>query len=544
MSIMMQRAQGARPYQLTIRQILEAPAAYNPAQEIVYRGERRLTYRELRERIHRLAGALSSLGVRPGETVGVMDYDSHRYLESYFAVPMMGAVLHTVNVKLSPEHVLYTLAHAEDDVLLVHEDFLPLLAAARARLPRVRKVVLLRDGGAAPPPGLCDGEYEELLAAAPPRFEFPELDEDTRATTFYSTGTTGLPKGVCFTHRQIVLHTLGLIVHAGTQPHAAFGRDDVYMPLTPMFHVHAWGVPYAATMLGVKQVYAGRYVPDLILKLIVEEKVTFSHSVPTVLHMLLRAPGSEKFDLSRLKLVIGGAALPRALAAAALQRGIDVVGGYGLSETCPVLAIAHLDSADLADPDRAVELRTRTGRAVPLVDMRIWDERGQEVARGGDHTGEIVVRAPWLCESYLKDPQASDALWSNGYLRTGDVGWLDERGFLKITDRIKDAIKVGGEWVSSLQIEEILAGHPAVAEAAVIGAPDSKWGEHPLALVVPRPGAERELGARELVAHARQFVESGQLSKVVVTMEVKFVESIDRTSVGKVDKVALRKKYR
>jgi len=289
-------------YDLTIRRLFEAPVVDAPDQEIVYRGHLRLTYRQFRERVHRLAAALAALGVRPGDTVAMMDYDSHRYLEAFYAVPMMGAVLHTINVRLSPEQIAYTIDHAEDDVILVHSDFLPILEAIRGRTEQPKAIVALVDEGARPVTPLpLAGEYEALLAAAPPRFDFPELDEETRATTFYTTGTTGHPKGVFFSHRQLVLHTLGVATALGSARHCSFRQGDVYMPITPMFHVHAWGIPYVATALGVKQVYPGKYAPDALLSLIEREKVTFSHCVPTILHMLLRTPGSEKVDLSRWK---------------------------------------------------------------------------------------------------------------------------------------------------------------------------------------------------------------------------------------------------
>jgi fatty-acyl-CoA synthase len=529
---------------LTIRRLLETPIARDPRQEIVYRDLRRLTYADLQARVHRLAGALAALGVKPGDTVAVMDYDSHRYLEAFFAVPMMGAVLHTINVRLSPEQILYTIEHAEDDVLLVHADFLPILETIRGRIDTVRAFVLLADDAAPAPPTVpFAGEYEALLAAAPERYAFPDLDEETRATTFYTTGTTGLPKGVWFTHRQLVLHTLGTLAALASAPHASFRRGDVYMPITPMFHVHAWGMPYIATMLGVKQVYPGRYAPDVLLGLIAREGVTFSHCVPTILHMLLRAPGSDGVDLSRWKVLVGGAALPTPLARAALARGIDAVVGYGMSETCPVLTIAHLDPADLAAPaDAQAELRTRNGRALPLVDLRILDEDHAEVASDGRATGEIVVRAPWLTRGYLKDAKASEKLWEGGALHTGDVAWRDARGFVKIVDRRKDVIKVGGEWISSLELEDVLAAHDAVAEVAVIGRPDPKWGERPLALVVARPGAVAPT-ERELHAHVKSYVEKGVLGKQALLLEVKAVDGIERTSVGKVNKRALRERH-
>ena len=531
------------PYDLTIRRLFEAPVLDDPGQEIVYRGQVRLTYRQFRERVHRLAGALAALGVKPGDTVAVMDYDSHRYLEAYYAVPMMGAVLHTINVRLSPEQIAYTIDHAEDDVILVHADFLPILEAIRGRTEPRPLVVLVDDAKPSTSLALA-GEYEELLAAAPARFAFPELPEETRATTFYTTGTTGHPKGVYFSHRQLVLHTLGACTALATARHCTFRQGDVYMPITPMFHVHAWGVPYIATMLGVKQVYPGRYVPDVLLSLIDKEKVTFSHCVPTILHMLLKATGSEKVDLSRWKVLIGGASMPRALAQAAAARGIDASAGYGMSETCPILSIAFLDEGDLAAPPaEQTDLRCRTGRTLPLVQVRVADEQGVDQPRDGRATGEIQVRAPWLTQGYLKDAKASDKLWAGGWLHTGDVAWRDARGYLKITDRTKDVVKVGGEWISSLELEDALLTHAGVGEVAVIAMPDAKWGERPLALVVPKPEAAGKLTEKELHHHIHDLVHRGALNKQVVVAAVKFVDAIDKTSVGKVNKVALRQKH-
>jgi fatty-acyl-CoA synthase len=538
------RTPSAYDYQLLIKNLLFCPVVDAPDQEIVYRGTFRYTYRELHQRVRRLADALTSLGVKAGDTVAVMDWDSHRYLECFFAVPMIGAVLHTINVRLSPEQILYTIDHAEDDFLLVNSEFLPIIEQIRGRLDMVKGYVLLNDEPLPPATTLpfC-GEYEALLAAASPVFDFPDFDENTRATTFYTTGTTGMPKGVYFTHRQLVLHTLGVMGVLGSAlGHGRFHCQDVYMPITPMFHVHAWGVPYVATMLGVKQVYPGRYVPDLLLELVEKEGVTFSHCVPTILHMLLKHPHAQRMDLSGWKLIIGGAAMSRTLCIDALARGIDIFAGYGLSETCPILTIAHLtpEMLELSAEEQAV-IRCKTGRTLPLVDLRIVDSRLQEQPRDNVTPGEIVVRAPWLTQGYLKDHKASERLWEGGYLHTGDVAVRDELGYVRITDRSKDVIKVAGEWVSSLELEDIIAHHPGVAEVAVIGAPDEKWGERPLALVVPRP--DSGLTEKDITRLVKEYASKGLVNKQVVLMKVRFVEAIDKTSVGKVSKVTLREKY-
>ncbi|SDB53247.1 fatty-acyl-CoA synthase [Desulfonatronum thiosulfatophilum] len=531
-------------HQLLIKNLFQAPIQDHPEQEIVYAETLRFTYAQFRERVRRLAGMLLARGVKPGDTVAVMDYDSHRYLECYYAVPMIGAVLHTINIRLAPEQMVYTIGHAEDDVVLVNADFLPLLEQIKGRLDTVREYILLTDNNESPQTALpLSGEYEALLAAAEPVVDFPDFDENTRATTFYTTGTTGLPKGVFFSHRQLVLHTLaGLAALSSNADQGRFHREDVYMPITPMFHVHAWGIPYMATLLGVKQVYPGRYVPEALARLISTERVTFSHCVPTILHMLLSDPKCEQYDLSGWKVVIGGAALPKSVCKAALDRGVDVFSGYGMSESCPILALTHLSTDELLqDQESQVALRTRTGRPLPLVRLRRVDDDGREAPDDDKTPGALQVRAPWLTQSYLKDERNSEKLWADGWMNTGDVACRDASGSLRITDRTKDVIKVGGEWLSSLELEDIILRHPDVAEAAVIGKPDLRWGETPLALVVPKQGVT--LPEKGIAHHVKCFVDKGVLPKEAVLIKVRLVESIVKTSVGKTNKVALREMY-
>jgi fatty-acyl-CoA synthase len=311
-----------------------------------------------------------------------------------------------------------------------------------------------------------------------------------------------------------------------------------------MFHVHAWGLPYVATMLGVKQVYPGRYLPETLLELKEKEGVTFSHCVPTILHMLLKHPHAERIDFRGWKLIIGGAAMSRNLAIDALTRGIDVFAGYGMSETCPILTISQLtpDMLELSIEEQAA-IRCKTGLSLPLVDLRIVDSELRELPRDGASTGEITVRAPWLTQGYLKDHKASERLWEGGYLHTGDLAVRDELGYVRITDRSKDVIKVAGEWVSSLELEDIIAHHPAVAEVAVIAQQDEKWGERPLALVVVKPSESGKVSEKEVAHLVREYADRGIVSKQVVLVKVRFVDAIDKTSVGKINKVALREKY-
>jgi len=536
----------AYSYPLLIKHLLPTPRAQAARQEIVYADRTRYDYRTLRRRISRLASGLGTCGVKPDDTVAVMDWDSHRYLECFFAVPMMGAVLHTINIRLSPEQILYTINHAEDDVILVHADFVPLLEQIVDRIERkVRFILLTDDAVAANVPIDTITDYEQLLDSGDEDYDFQDFDENTRATTFYTTGTTGNPKGVYYSHRQLVIHTLGVMSGLGTAGcHARFHRDDVYMPITPMFHVHAWGIPYVATVMGVKQVYPGRYDPQALLALIEREGVTFSHCVPTILHMLLSHPAAEDTDLSRWKVVIGGAALPRSLAEKAMALGIDIFGGYGLSETCPVLTLAQLDAGMLkADSGEQLTIRCKAGRTLPLVDLRVVDENMEDVPHDGHATGEVVVRAPWLTQAYLKDADASQQLWRGGYLHTGDIGNIDADGYLKITDRIKDVIKSGGEWISSLTLEDIVSQHPNVSEVAAIGVPDEKWGERPMLLVVLDSDLKNAVSEDQIKALVQAQADKGVVSPWAVPDRIQFVDAIEKTSVGKIDKKRLREKY-
>ena len=536
-------APSAYPYPLLIKQLLNTPIYYAPDQEIVYRDAVRYTYRDLYRRIDRLASALESLGVGPGDTVAVLDWDSHRYLECFFAVPMMGAILHTVNVRLSPRQILYTMNHAEDDVVLVHEDFLPMMEDIASELETAKTFVLIKDSPEEPSTSLplC-GEYEALLDGAPGGYDFPDFDEDAQATTFYTTGTTGDPKGVYFSHRQLVLHTLA--VGLGTASYTAPGRfqsADVYMPLTPMFHVHAWGFPYLATLIGAKQVYPGRYDPAIALRLIRREKVTFSHCVPTILHMLIEDPSARETDLRGWKVNTGGMALPRGLAKRIMDLGIEIYHGYGLSETCPILTLANLKPHMMEwDQERQLDYRTKTGFPLPLADLKIVDTEGNPVARDGESPGEIVVRTPYCTQGYFKDPERSEELWRGGYLHTGDVANIDDQGYVRITDRLKDAIKTGGEWISSLTLESLISRHEAVSEVAVVGIPHTKWGERPIALVIPKDGCRETLTADELREFLGQFVTEGRISKWAIPDAFHMVEEIPKTSVGKINKKLIR----
>ncbi|MBN3786153.1 fatty acid--CoA ligase [Burkholderia sp. Ac-20353] len=537
-------------YPLLIKQLLLNARSIHGDQEITYRGELRYRFSDFDRRLCRLASALTSLDVRHGSTVAVMDWDSHRYLESYFAIPMMGATLFTVNVRLSPQQILYTLNDSEAEAVLVHADFVEMLSQIWGELRFVRHVIVLADGQPMPKTDLpVAGEYETLLEQASPEFSFGEFDENTKAAVFYTTGTTGDPKGVSYSHRNIVMHAMSTAMSlCAPRDGQRLHREDVYMPITPMFHVLAWGMPYIAIMLGLKTVLPGRYVPDVLLRLHETEKVTFSHCVPTILQMLLQAAPEDESALSGWKLVIGGSALSPSLCDAAMARGIDVFTGYGMSETGPIVALAQLppgfassnrdDSA--ANHHKELQMRCSTGRPVAMVDFRVVDENMNDVPRDGKSPGEIILRAPFLTVGYNNKPDASEALWAGGYLHTQDIAVMHPDGFVQIVDRIKDVIKTGGEWVSSIDVERLISLVPGVVECAVIGVPDVKWGERPMALVVR--GADREVSAPVVREHLMKHVETNRISRYAVPEEsrIVFVEEIPKTSVGKIDKKRLR----
>jgi fatty-acyl-CoA synthase len=536
----------AQDFQLLIKSILKMPLAQASRKEIVYRGDLRFTYPQFVERVHRLGAALLAQGAKPGMRIAIADWDSHRYLEAYFAIPMLGCTLMMVNIRLAPEQIAYTIDHSGAEILLVNKDFYPACHAIRDKIAKVRKFICLADDNRPEDNGygaLYAGDYESLLAAAEPIREFPDFDENTIATTFYTTGTTGQPKGVQFSHRQLVLHTLVLMSTMGMAGvNGRISREDVYMPLTPMFHVHAWGFPYVAVCMGMQQVYPGRFLPPVVLKLLATEKITISHCVPTILHMLLNAPEAAALDLNGWVVIIGGSALPRALCDAALKRGIDVYSGYGMSETCPIVSLAQITRDALADVDgEDAQLRCAAGLPGALIELAIVDENMQPQPRDGQHSGEVVVRGPSLTSGYAQNAEASAALWRGGWLHTGDIGTIDQNGYLHILDRSKDIIKTGGEWISSIALEDILLRHPAVSECAVVAMEDARWGERPIAIIVLKKDAIATQDEIKSLVRAR--VDANEISRFAVPDHVVFAEALEKTSVGKLDKKKMRVMY-
>ncbi|MBN8823672.1 MULTISPECIES: fatty acid--CoA ligase [unclassified Spirosoma] len=536
---------------LLIKSLLAQSAKYEPQREIVYRDLFRINYTQFNQRVRQLANALTKLGIKPGDTVAVLDWDSHRYLECFFGVTSLGAILHTVNIRLSPAQILYTMNHAEDKAVLIHEDFLPILNAIKGQLQTVDTYVVLSDKvynnatETQPLPELPEGfagEYEALLKEASTEYDFPDFDENTWATTFYTTGTTGNPKGVYFSHRQLFMHTMGLLTYLiGYEALPFKSRNDVYMPITPMFHVHAWGFPFLATLMSAKQVYPGKYEPEMLCRLIVTEGVTLSHCVPTILTMLVGSPAAQKFreNLSRWSVLIGGSALTKGLAKAAMELGINILAGYGMSETAPILTVVYLNDSERTLPlDEQIDLRVRAGRIAPFVEARLMDDEGNFVPHDGHSLGEIVVRTPWTTQGYYNDQERGAELWRGGWLHTGDVASITPDNWVMIADRTKDVIKTGGEWVSSLDMENELSQIEGVAESAVVGLPDDRWGERPYALIVQKPGFT--LSTESIRASLQTKVDRGELHKWYVPDRIVFVPEIPKTSVGKIDKKRIR----
>jgi fatty-acyl-CoA synthase len=548
-------ASNAYKYPLLIKRILADSLKYEPTHEIFYKDIFKMNYYELNDRVRQMAHVLKKLKIKGGQTIGFLDYDSHRFLEGFFAIPMTGNVLHTINWRLSEEQILYTINHAEDSLLIVHEDFLPLLNTIWDKITTVQKIIVCSDTGAHANVGAVSnlnevkftkkivGNYEDLLKKESKQYDFPDFDEDAVATTFYTTGTTGNPKGVYFTHRQLVLHTLANAAMYGgalDKCFANFNSSTVFLGLTPFFHVHGWGFPYYATMIGAHQVYAGRFSIETFVQLFQKHKPTLTTGVPSILQMFLSSPLTADFDFSKMKMLIGGSALSPKLAKQALERGIDILSGYGMSESAPMLCASYLNSenAKTMDLDTQAKYRTIAGLPAFFVETKIIDAHGKDVPNDGESIGEIVTRAPWLTQGYYKEPEQSETLWKSGWMHTGDVATIDANGFVTISDRIKDVIKTGGEWVSSIDIERLISKHESVYEVAVIGLPDDKWGERPYAMIALSEGSV--LSTETVKTFLEDFIASGTIPKWAIPNKIFFEKELPKTSVGKVDKKQIR----
>lgn len=489
-------------------------------------GTTRASYGEVAGRVDALAHGLESLGVQQGDRVATFMWNSQAHLELYMAAPCMGAVLHMINIRLFEDQLTYIANHAQDRVVFVDDSLVPLLAKVAPTFETVEHFVIVGDGDPGPLPNAI--RYEDLIAEHGGAYEYPELDERTAAGLCYTSGTTGNPKGVLYSHRSNVLHCLATAL-ADT---IGITASDRVLPVVPMFHVNAWGMPYACAMVGADLVMPGPFLqPEPLARLIESERVTLAGAVPTIWVGLLQYADEHHPDISSLRTVVcGGAAVPESLMRAFEERhGVRIMQAWGMTETSPIGAVAR--PPEDAEGEQHWHYRTATGRIVPLVDVRLWGDDG-EVPWDGESTGEVEVRGPWIARDYYEDPAGAEK-FHDGWLRTGDVASIDAEGFVRITDRAKDLIKSGGEWISSVELENALMSHPDVAEAAVIAKPDERWTERPVACVVCREGVRPT--PEELRGHLEPLV-----AKWWLPDEFAFIEAVPKTSVGKFDKKALR----
>lgn len=523
---------------LTLNHFLERAGRLFGEQEIVSRmpdkSLHRYKYKDFHRRARALADALQHAGLKKGDRVATFMWNHYAHYESYFGIIAAGGVLHTLNLRLAADDIAFIANHAGDRFLIVDDVLLPLFEQWRAKVNLERVIVVSLTGGSAPA-GMQD--YEAFLQTATGQFNYPDMDENDACAMCYTSGTTGKPKGVVYSHRSQVLHSLG---QAMPDAMNLSGRD-VVLPVVPMFHANAWGVPYTAAMLGVKMVFPGPHLhPADILPLMESEQVTLSCGVPSIwlpmVQLLETNPGKWRLH-PKLRLTVGGAAVPEAMIRSYAKLGIDVMQGWGMTETSPLATVSKITALqeDMSADERFATL-AKQGYPIALVDIRTWGDDG-ECAWDGSSVGEIQVRGPWITGSYYNLPLSADSFTNDGWLRTGDVASLDPLGVVKITDRTKDLIKSGGEWISSVDLENAIMGHPAVQEAAVIAVPHPKWSERPLAVMVLKPGASAT--TEDIRTHL-----SGQFAKWAVPDAYVFVDALPKTSTGKFLKTKLREDYR
>ncbi|QHS23197.1 long-chain fatty acid--CoA ligase [Virgibacillus sp. MSP4-1] len=524
---------------LTLVQKIERAEKYFSKKQVISRTGstiHRLTYKDIGQRARALSSALEKLGIQKGDRVATLAWNHHRHLEAYFAVPCMGAVLHMANFRLSREHLSYILNHAEDKVLLIDEDIVPVVEQVQDQLETVKAYVIMTDANQLPSTSLSPVySYEELVAEGDSDYQYNTdlLDENDPAAMCYTSATTGKPKGVEYTHRGLVLHSMAL----GLSDTLGLSESDVLMPVVPMFHVNAWGLPFASTWFGTTQVLPGpMFTPKLLAEFIEEEKVTLTAGVPTIWLGLLNELEQHDYDMSSLRAVVcGGSAAPRGIIRAfESQHGIPFLHAYGLTETTPVVTAARLKSyqQDLPEEEK-LDVRSKQGIIVPGLEAKVVNDRG-EVRPDGKEMGELLVRGPWIASEYYNDERTADA-FQDGWLHTGDIATIDEEGNIKLVDRTKDLIKSGGEWISSVDIENVLMAHEAVFEAAVVAVPHPKWMERPVACVVLKDAYKDQIGKEDLLDDMRP-----QFAKWWLPDDIVFMDELPKTSVGKFLKRSLR----
>ncbi len=528
-------------FQLTITAILEHGRRVYPDSECVTwtgSGAKRATFAEIADNAERLAAALAGIGITTGDPVATFSWNNQEHLEAYYAVPCMGAVLHTLNIRLPPAQLVQIVEHAADRVIIVDKTLVPALAAVAGQLKSVEAFIVTGGSADADTSGLTSAgasvlDYDDIVAAEHSGFDWPEIDERSAAAMCYTSGTTGDPKGVVYSHRSTFLHAMATLGTSVT----SFVETDRILTFVPMFHVNAWGIPFGAFMSGSTLHFPGQFMtPEPICEFIKAERSTAASAVPTIWGGIMQFGMDHDIDLSSLRMgTSGGAAMPRSLMEGFEKKyGVAIIQGWGMTETSPVGGMAR-PPADVppGSPDE-FDWRLKSGRVMAGVQMRIVDDNGDEVARDGTAVGEMEVRGPWITGSYY----AADVpeKFHDGWLRTGDIGTLDRRGFFQITDRSKDVIKSGGEWISSVELENLLAASPDVAEAAVIGIPDDRWTERPLACVVLRKGVD---AAPDSLAH---FLD-GKVAAWQIPENWTFVDEVPKTTVGKFDKKVLRSRY-
>ena len=527
---------------LTITAIMQHADRVNGDSEIVSvtrdNPRHRYRYRDAFRRTRQLANAIAGWGLAGGDRVATLAWNDYRHFETYYAAACSGYVCHTINPRLFPEQIIYIINHAEDRAVFVDPDFLPLVEAVADKCPGVEHWVVLTDEAHMPetslPGAIC---YERLVHGHSDSFDWPELDEQQACALCYTSGTTGNPKGVLYSHRSTLLHA-----YATLMPDAlGISRNDAVLPIVPMFHVNAWGLPYAAPMVGAKIVFPGSKMGDgeTLTTLMNEEQVTRSAGVPTVwLNLLAYLRESGKTVASLEQVIVGGAACPLSIMEAFERHGVETRVGWGMTEMSPLgSANASWAARDRYDPETFAKLRQKAGRPIFGVEMKIVDDDGKELPWDGEAYGSLKVRGPWICSSYFK-LEGTDAHAEAGWFETGDVATIDPEGYMAITDRTKDVIKSGGEWISSIDVENVATDHPKVAEAAVIGRYHPKWSERPLLIVVKAAGGE-DLTAEEMLGWFE-----GRIAKWWIPDAVEFVDELPHGATGKIQKVDLRERFR